>query len=213
MPSEDRAALVALFRSTGGTLWKHNAYWDTDAKLSQWYGVYVNQDGRVKELRLSRNNLKGILILLRTFLSMPAALLTVCLAFVQSPSHHKWFIELKVLVSSILWLIRRRLIVPSYASTDNINIGQAQPVPTKRFRPIPGALGALKELLYLRLSGNKFTGSIPARLGSLQKLQRLWLNDNQLAGPIPEALGALTELTNLLLSYNKLTAEHGCFRI
>ncbi|CAN0481472.1 unnamed protein product, partial [Ectocarpus sp. 12 AP-2014] len=44
MSSEDRAELVALFQSTGGTLWKHNAYWDTDAQLSQWYGVHVNRD-------------------------------------------------------------------------------------------------------------------------------------------------------------------------
>ncbi|CAN0538307.1 unnamed protein product [Ectocarpus sp. 8 AP-2014] len=85
MSSEDRAALVALFRSTGGTRWYRNKNWDTGADLSQWYGVHVKQDGRVVELWLSSNNLEGILGLFRSFLKMSAALLTVCLA---SPRAH-----------------------------------------------------------------------------------------------------------------------------
>ena len=63
----DRAALVALFRSTGGARWKYNNNWDTDADLSQWRGVQVNVDGRVVKLRLSSNNLEGILMLMISF--------------------------------------------------------------------------------------------------------------------------------------------------
>ncbi|CAM9716461.1 unnamed protein product, partial [Ectocarpus sp. 12 AP-2014] len=58
MSSEDRAALVALFRSTGGTRWHQKACWDTDADLSRWYGVEVNDHGRVVELILNYNNLQ-----------------------------------------------------------------------------------------------------------------------------------------------------------
>ncbi|CAM9450046.1 unnamed protein product [Ectocarpus sp. 12 AP-2014] len=59
MASEDRAALVALFRSTRGIRWKQNSNWDTDTDLAQWYGVQVNEDGLVMALRLSRNNIEG----------------------------------------------------------------------------------------------------------------------------------------------------------
>ncbi|CAN0057871.1 unnamed protein product [Ectocarpus sp. 6 AP-2014] len=59
MSSGDRAALVALCRSTGVTRWNHNNVWDTNADLSEWHGVQVNDDGRVVELDLNNNNLKG----------------------------------------------------------------------------------------------------------------------------------------------------------
>ncbi|CAM9735377.1 unnamed protein product [Ectocarpus sp. 12 AP-2014] len=59
MSSEDRAALIALFRSTGGTRWENNDNWDKDADLSKWHGVQVNEDGRVVGLWLSSNNLEG----------------------------------------------------------------------------------------------------------------------------------------------------------
>lgn len=61
MAWEDRAALVALFRSTGGTRWTKSNNWNTGADLSQWHGVEVNSEGRVVKLLLEKNNLKGIL--------------------------------------------------------------------------------------------------------------------------------------------------------
>ncbi|CAM9670598.1 unnamed protein product [Ectocarpus sp. 12 AP-2014] len=59
MSSEDRAALLALFRFTGGTRWKRNTNWNTDVHLSEWHGVKVNQDGRVVELSLNANHVRG----------------------------------------------------------------------------------------------------------------------------------------------------------
>ncbi|CAN0100875.1 unnamed protein product, partial [Hapterophycus canaliculatus] len=66
MASTDRTALVAFFRSTGGGGgggegggWIDRTNWDTDADLSQWFGVKVNGEGRVVELSLSANNLQG----------------------------------------------------------------------------------------------------------------------------------------------------------
>lgn len=59
MASTDRDTLVALFRSTDGANWTLNSGWDTDADLSQWYGVKVNDEGRVVRLSLGGNNLRG----------------------------------------------------------------------------------------------------------------------------------------------------------
>ena len=59
MASTDREALIALFRSTGGAGWTNRDNWDTDAELAKWYGVKVNEQGRVVELDLRLNNLQG----------------------------------------------------------------------------------------------------------------------------------------------------------
>lgn len=59
MTSTDRAALVALFGATGGVNWVLNQNWDTDAELGTWYGVEVNDEGRVVLLSLTCNNLRG----------------------------------------------------------------------------------------------------------------------------------------------------------
>lgn len=59
MMSADRDALVALFRSTGGANWKKKDNWDTDADLSQWHGVKVDDQGRVAKVLLYNNNLQG----------------------------------------------------------------------------------------------------------------------------------------------------------
>lgn len=48
----DRAALAALFDSTGGDAWFNAWRWKTDAPLSQWHGVVTDAGGRVIEIDL-----------------------------------------------------------------------------------------------------------------------------------------------------------------
>lgn len=62
---KDRDALVALYRSTSGFFWNKSTNWNTDAELSTWHGVEVNEEGRVGKIRLSFNNLRGNLALIR----------------------------------------------------------------------------------------------------------------------------------------------------
>lgn len=64
MAVTDRDALVTIFNSAGGTGWKRNNNWNTTAELSTWYGIKVDGQGRVVELRLDANNLRGTLALL-----------------------------------------------------------------------------------------------------------------------------------------------------
>lgn len=60
MADADRAALVALFVATNGTRWKNNDNWNTGSDLLLWHGVKVNDQGRVVDLSLGYNNLRGI---------------------------------------------------------------------------------------------------------------------------------------------------------
>eukprot|EP00752_Nemacystus_decipiens_P017045 g15262.t1 len=59
MAQTDREALVALYIATDGPNWENKTNWDTDADLSAWFGVTANDQGRVVELSLSGNNLRG----------------------------------------------------------------------------------------------------------------------------------------------------------
>lgn len=56
---EDRAALVAFYDATIGTGWTNNTNWLTDAPLGEWHGVTTDGEGRVTELSLIQNNLRG----------------------------------------------------------------------------------------------------------------------------------------------------------
>ncbi|MCY4370430.1 MAG: D-alanyl-D-alanine carboxypeptidase [bacterium] len=49
----DRAALVALFESTGGDAWFNTWRWSTGAPLGQWHGVTTDSAGRVTGIDLS----------------------------------------------------------------------------------------------------------------------------------------------------------------
>jgi len=64
----DRDILLVLYRSTGGANWKKRTNWGTDAHLRAWYGVGVNDQGRVVKLDLGQNNLEGTIV---TSLAMP----------------------------------------------------------------------------------------------------------------------------------------------
>ena len=59
MEQHDRAALIALYEATGGPNWKNSENWLSDAPLSDWHGVTTDRNGRVMELKLWGNNLRG----------------------------------------------------------------------------------------------------------------------------------------------------------
>ena len=58
--ARDRAALIALYNATCGANWFNNDGWrDNASDLGTWRGVSLNQNGRVEQLQLVRNNPKG----------------------------------------------------------------------------------------------------------------------------------------------------------
>ncbi|XP_060197007.1 leucine-rich repeat protein 1-like isoform X2 [Lycium barbarum] len=68
-------------------------------------------------------------------------------------------------------------------------------------------LGMLKDLQYLQVQNNSFSGEIPSELGNLTKLVSLGLENNKLSGPIPSSLGNLKSLRYMTLNSNKLSGE------
>ena len=59
MDSDDRRVLLEFLRATNGSSWWRNDGWGTNDNISTWYGVEVDDEGRVVKLNLGGNNLKG----------------------------------------------------------------------------------------------------------------------------------------------------------
>ena len=203
-PLSDREILEALFNATGGPDWTHNENWLTDAPLEEWYGVDVDEQGRVVRLGFVRNGLTG-----------------------RIPP------ELGELASlRNLNLFRDGLTGPippelgSLANLSRLDLGENDltgPIPPELGNlgnlqslrlhendltgSIPSELGKLVDVRTLRLDANGLTGRIPPELGGLTSLYTLYLGRNELAGPIPPELGGIASLVNLNLAANRLTGH------
>ena len=180
LPSPDRAALQALYNATGGANWTNNDGWLTNVPISQWDGVTTDGRGRVTELNLTRNQLKG---------AIPA--------------------ELGSLANlELLALGGNQLTGKIPAGLGSLtNLEELYLWGNELTGAIPTELGSLANLVQLQLSENQLTGAIPTELGSLANLKELWLSESQLTGKIPVELGNLSNLAELVLWGNELTGE------
>ena len=57
--AKERAALIELYNSTNGDNWVNNTNWCSDLPVSEWYGIHVNGQGKVRILALVENNMSG----------------------------------------------------------------------------------------------------------------------------------------------------------
>ena len=172
-PSPDREVLVALFNALDGENWKNNTNWLNNRHVDDWFGVNTDESGRVTDLNLGNNGLKGRLpnelvqLIKLEGLSMEGNLLTgpipTSLGQLGSLTHIYLF--------------------------DNLLTG-----------PIPAELGQLTNLIHLCLNGNRLMGSIPTDIGKLENLKWLHLHMNSnLSGDLPSTLTSLN-LDALLLA-------------
>ena len=173
----DRAALVALYNSAGGSGWTDNTNWnDPNADLDTWFGVTTGS-GRVTVLELPGNNLRG---------TLPAELGSLT--------------SLNVLDLSGNQLRGQIPDVRGLTILTTLNLGDNQ-----LSGAIPDWLGSLTALQTLYLRDNRLTGPIPEALGDLVQLQDLYVDDNQISGAIPDWLSDLGQLRNLYLNGNQLS--------
>ncbi len=177
-PDQDSVALVALYNATNGPDWTNNTGWTT-GPLDTWYGITLNEAGRVTTIDLNNNNLTGTL-----------------------PEEIGQLSELQSLV---LWgnSISGELPIElcNLSNLYNLDLGLNQFTGS-----IPEAIGQLSNLQTLFIgSGSTLTGEIPASLGNLTNLRILALDQNQLSGEIPDELGNLVQLEELYLELNQLS--------
>ncbi len=175
----DKQALLALYQATGGAQWTKS--WDVSKPVEEWYGVTVEETvsgKRVTELRLSNNNLEGVL---------PAELT-----------------ELDYL--RMLWLDNNQLSgdIPQNIS-DCIYLEYLYLHNNSFTGIIPQNIGNLSRLNRLYLNDNQLEGEIPASISNMPYLYALGLNNNNLTGGLPESIGAMPSLQFLFVNGNRLT--------
>ena len=203
--ASDRAVLVALYHSTGGSSWDANTNWLSDRPIGEWHGVATNSNGRVIELYLSFNRLTGeIPPELGGLSNLTGLFLHGNQLTGEIPPELGRLSNLTLLV-----LYGNQLtgeIPPELGGLSNLTGLSLSG--NQLTGEIPPELGGLSNLtLGLSLSGNQLTGEIPPELGGLSNLMELVLYGNQLTGEIPPELGGLSNLTRLDLGDNQLT---GC---
>ena len=203
-PLSDREILEALYDATGGPNWTHSDNWLTDAPLGEWYGVKVDDQGRVVGLSFLANRLTG---------RIPPEL--GGLADLRSLSLHRDRLtgtippELGDLANLVSLSLGENdltgTIPPEFGSLANLRSLFLHE--NDLTGPIPPELGNLVDLWTLNLAGNGLTGTIPPELGGLANLRYLYLGRNDLTGPIPPELGGLADLWTLNLAGNGLTGR------
>ncbi|CAM9657113.1 unnamed protein product [Ectocarpus sp. 13 AM-2016] len=204
MASTDRDALNDLFEETGGAGWATNLNWGTDAPLSEWHGVEVNEEGRVVKLVLDSNGLEGVIPESLAALSELEALrLRNNKLTGPIPGALCALRELKVLV-----LYKNQLSGCIPAELEGLsNLEHLDLSDNSLTGSIPRELGALSKLHTLQLYRNMLTGSIPKELFTSSRLETLWLNRNKLTGSIPPEIGNATGLTSVKLHRNELSGH------
>ena len=225
-PSADRDALMALYQSAGGTSWTRSGNWGTDAPVRDWWGVQVDQDRRVVELRLHNNDLQGpIPPELGDLGNLKVLRLDGNELSGSIPRDLGNLIQLKILDLENNGLTGR--IPPELGRLVHLeklflrNNGLTGIIPwelgglgsvkvlwldgNELTGSIPPELSILVHLENLDLANNGLTGPVPRELGGLSNLKVLWLRGNGLTGPIPAELGRLAHLEELVLDGNELT--------
>ena len=134
LSENDRAALVALYDTTGGSSWNFNLHWATEAPIGAWYGVTTNAENRVISLTLAHNRLTGGI-----------------------PPELGQLSELETLV-----LYDNRLTGTIPAQLGSLARLRALDLGSNRLEgEIPAELGGLTGLETLDLTDNRLTGCVP----------------------------------------------------
>ena len=208
----DRAILNALHEVIGGSDWTNSSGWRGDGALGEWYGVSVDSLGRVTELDLSHNGLRGRVPGSLALLSKMAKLkidgnsisgrLPMSLSYLRSLREFR-YADTKLCVPTATsfhdWLntisshdgtgvkcapLRDRdILVALYDATQGANWFQSENWLTN---------AGLKRWHGVSIDGNG-------------RVIRMELQSNYLKGVIPPELGFLSHLEQLDLNGNKLS--------
>jgi Leucine-rich repeat (LRR) protein len=223
----DSLALVALYNNTDGENWSTNTNWLT-GPVSSWSRVVLDSTGRVVQLNLGRNSLKGdIPNEIGNLASLKQLYMYDNELSGEIPSEVGNLNGLEVLY---LWGNSLSGSIPEEIGTlselRRLSLGDNEldgEIPTSIWTlekltylgltrnsftgTIPAQVSNLVEMREFALGGNEFSGEIPAEIGELKELTELYLWGNEFTGEIPEEIGVLTNLTNLELSNNELSGE------
>jgi Leucine-rich repeat (LRR) protein len=200
--AEDSVALAALYNATNGAQWTFSRNWLTEIAAT-WQGVRV-ENGRVVELRLPANALRGVL---------PVQQLRALSGLrVLDLSNNRVVGDISALLQNLPLLEELRLnntdltgtlagVCAAGANLRELDVSNAQCTGTLE------ALCCLQRIERLNMSNNQLSGQTPTCFGEKQTLTIFNASNNQLSGALPAALGNAVSLQILNLQGNRLTGS------
>ena len=181
--TSDRGVLIAFYQGTDGPTWTNSDNWLSDAPIGEWHGVTTDSDGRVVELNLPQNQLRGEIPPQLGRLTRLQSLelsgnqlhrINADLRFLKTLTRIDLSANPGVDLPQSLFLLTRLRVL----NLANIRYSGS----------IWASLGDLPNLHVLDVSGNNFRGSIPSNLGRHGHLESLYVAGNMLTGCIPTTL-------------------------
>ncbi len=200
----DYYVLVELFTGTDGPNWTDATNWGSAAPLNEWHGVSTDSGGRVTELSLTGNNLRG---------PLPMGLEQLTNLSGLKLSGNQLTGEIPAELGQLNNLSELDLSGNQLTGEIPPELGQMTSLSdlvlsgNQLSGEIPPELGQLTNLLLANLTASQLSGEIPPELGQLANLRFLYLGGNRLSGEIPPELGQMTSLSDLVLSGNQLTGS------
>ncbi|MDW7692598.1 MBG domain-containing protein [Flammeovirgaceae bacterium SG7u.111] len=224
----DSLVLVELYKRTDGGNWEDNSSWLSSEALSNWYGIETNEDGRVRKIDLSENELNGKLPNTLKFLGkldsfavfnnelygeLPDSLDKWKSLSYFSIANNKVEGELPAYFGEIDSLRTLSLSNNELSGTippllgNAINLKKLYIANNKLEGKLPPELWSLANLEELTFAGNSLSDTISTEIGQLSKLVKLSFSRNDFYGEIPLSIGSLTELEELYLGSNRFTGS------
>ncbi|CUG87398.1 GP46-like surface antigen, putative [Bodo saltans] len=203
---QDRSALAALYSATGGaSSWIVSPSWnplDDSSDFCRWYGVTCSEGGRVTQLILAANGLRGTippelgnateLEFVDFSMNSLSGTLPTELSFCQQLN--TLYLHSNVLTGTI----------PStYASWKGSNL-EFDVSNNKLIGTISEQFSSWDGFRFL-VTNNSLSGTLPGSLSNWTKLIRFLVNGNQFTGTLPESYSAWTSLRQFAAESNSLT--------
>jgi hypothetical protein len=175
--------------------------WTTNMDECEWFEVGCNGNGRLTNLNLWYDNVRGQipddLGLLTDLTTLQLGGNQLSGTIPSSLGALTALTSLSLYNNQLVGTITSSLV--ALTALDDLSLGNNQLSGT-----IPLSLVALTALDDLSLGNNQLSGTIPLSIGALTALTWLSLGDNQLSGTIPSSIGALRALSSLWLNDNQL---------
>ncbi len=162
---EVRKALSELYQTMNGEKWNNKENWCSDKPFNEWYGIGTTYEGRVHQLWLNNNNLKGKIPECLTRIGPIQELsLGGCEIGGEIPDFVGKMYDLRIL----------NLYHDGFSGA------------------IPESISLLPELKHLALNNNNFEGALPesfiVNLMDRLEPQQFFLDENHFSGKVPEKI-------------------------
>ncbi len=201
----ERQVLEAIYKALGGDNWERKSGWCTDADISTWMGVGV-ENGHVVTLALTHNNVRGAIPPEIGKLKHLRAIL-IC----GEPTYLSGSIpeeiceltemqELQFYASGIGGEIPEK--IGNLKKLKTLSIGG-----TNLSGKIPDSLYDCTDLQKLDISSSSLSGQISPLIGNLKSLKTLYVSGDGFSGTIPEEISLCTNLVELSFSHCNITGD------